>query len=278
MGTGGRMRSGGAWIKPCAAIGLWLLLSIWEGPAEASAWLAPKGHFQSIITVRSFRNGDGFDDQGLAVAATKFQKFEIDAYTEYGLTRAITLGLTPRYQVARAGQGASAARNNGPGDLDAFVRLHLADFRAWTSSAQFAVKTPLYGRMHQPAAGNARKEFEARLAAGRNITILRLPTFIDGEVAYRLGTQGVADQLRLEGAAGVSLFPRLKVLLKGYRTQSIGDGDGRPDSRFDLYKLEASLLLRATRNISVEFGAGKEASDLAQGLGTSFFGALWLRF
>ena len=247
------------------------------GPAAAGAWLMPASDGQAITSLRLYQSQGGFDDQGQPLPLAHYQRAEVSTYVEYGLTRHFTIGAEPRYQKASAGVGAFQAEGSGLGDLDIFVRRSLITYGSWVSSVQGLVKLPMYDRGVSPARGNGRREYEMRVAIGRNIEAW-MPGFVDGELAYRRGTKGLADQLRVEATIGVRPSSRLTVLVKGLRTKSHDLGDGLPGSSYDLDKAEVSAVLRLSRAVSAEIGASRDLSGERVGLGHALTAALWVRF
>jgi hypothetical protein len=256
-------------------IGLALLVA---PRAQAGAWVMGKGEGQAITTLSQYRSNGGFDDRGQPVPAARYRRTQIATYLEYGLTDLVTIGLEPRYQWASAGVGTSRAVGRGFGDLDLFVRRHLFASGAWIGAVQGLVKFPAYERARLPALGNGRREYELRLAMARNLEIVSPTDFIDAELAYRRGTRGLADQIRAEATIRLRPSSRLMVLVKGYRTLSQGPGDGLPGSSYDLDKLELSTVLRLSRSVSLELGAGRDLSGERVGLGHAVNLGLWLRF
>src|SRR5262249_51222772 len=150
------------------------------------------------------------------------------------------------------------ASQSTPGDLDLFVRQHIAKFGPWVTSVQALAKIPLYSRSDQPLPGNARREYEVRLAMGRNVKVLRLGGFFNAELSYRKGTQGLSDQLRSDFTLGLRPKKWLLVQAKSYRTKSLGTGDGLSGSSYDLDKAEVSSVVSLGRGISFELGAGRD--------------------
>jgi hypothetical protein len=246
--------------------------------AAASAWTLPKGHGQIITTTSLYRSRGGFDDQGQPVPSAQYERVEISSYVEYGLSDRLTIGAEPRHQWASAGSGGAQTRAQAPGDLDLFARYHVLSHGPWTSAFQALAKFPVYSHSLVPAPGNGRREYEARFAIGRNFSVIGVSAFMDAELAYRMGTHGVADQVKSDFTIGLGPIGRFELLLKAYRTTSVGDGDGRAGSYYDLYKAELSGLMRVSRGVSLEFGAGRDLSGNRVGLGHSASIALWLRF
>jgi hypothetical protein len=248
------------------------------GDAQAGAWTMPKGRGQAITTLTFYRSQGGFDDQGQPVPAARFQRTEAASYLEYGITKGLTVGAEPRYELVASGVGPLRNETRGPGDLDLFARQHILKYGPWLASVQALVKLPLYSRARQPLPGNGFREYEFRVALGRPMRLLWPGAFIDSEIAYRRGTGGLADQIRTDITVGVRPAPRFLVLLKGYRTRSLGIGGGTPGASYDLDKAEVSGVLRVTRTMSLELGAERDFAGERVGLGTAVHAAVWLRF
>lgn len=268
--------------RPCmraVSAGLYLALgaALLGAQARAGAWLMPAGDGQAITTLRVYKSQGGFDDRGQPLPAARYERTELATYVEYGLTDRFTVGAEPRYQKAISGVGAFRAEGRGFGDLDVFVRRRLFTYGPWVTSVQGLVKFPMYDRAANPARGNGRREYEMRVGAGRNIRFF-MPGFLDGELAYRRGTKGLADQLRVEATVGMRPNARLTLLAKGARFRSDGLGDGLPGSSYDLDKAEVSAVLRLNKSLSAELGISRDLSGERVGLGHALSAALWLRF
>lgn len=247
-------------------------------PAAGSAWTLPRGTGQAITTLRLYRSSGGFDDLGQPVPAAHFRRTEFASYIEYGLARGLTIGMEPRYEIVASGAGSSRQSNKAPGDLDFFVRKHIADYGVWTTAVQALVKFPLYSRTRQPLPGNGAREYEIRAAVGRNGKILRMPSFLNAEIAYRRGSRGIADQMRADVVLGLRPMRGLQVLVKQYRTRSVSVGSGAPGSSYDLDKAELSAVMTVLPYASIEVGASRDLAGQRIGLGNAVFGGIWLKF
>jgi protein XagA len=255
-----------------------IALFVFAGGVQASAWTMPKGRGQAITTVSFYSSRGGFDDQGQPVAGARFQRIEIATYAEYGVTNWLTVGLEPRYDQVASGTFSSEEKSRAPGDLDLFTRQHLFSYKSWVVSLQELVKLPLYSQTHMPSPGNGRREFEARLAIGKNAEVFKVAGFLDTELAYRHGTDGLADQIREDLVVGARPWRHVLLLLKGYRTQSLGFGDGRAGSSYNVTKVEGSVVVHLMRGTALELGGGRDLEGERVGLGTTVETAIWVQF
>ncbi|MFZ1991914.1 MAG: hypothetical protein WAW96_19335, partial [Alphaproteobacteria bacterium] len=205
-------------------------------PALAGAWLQPKGDIQVISTLTYHSSLGGFDDRGNPVAS-KYARFELSPYIEYGATNWLTLGAEPRYQWAQSGSGAARQTSQGFGDIDLFARAPLVKYGPWVTSIQgTAILSEAYERSRRPAPGTGENAYEARLLIARNLKA-HSGSYLNVEMAYRFGQGGVADQLRLDSALGLKPWRRWLFLEEMFLTRSIGIGDGAPGHAYDLIKV-----------------------------------------
>ncbi len=77
-----------------AAFAAALLLLATAG-AQASAWLEPAGQGQIILGGTFSDSLRNYDVRGRLAPLSSYKKFELTAYTEYGLTNSVTLIAAP---------------------------------------------------------------------------------------------------------------------------------------------------------------------------------------
>ncbi|HXZ68063.1 MAG TPA: hypothetical protein VEH07_05700 [Alphaproteobacteria bacterium] len=241
------------------------------------AWLQPKGNIQMISTVTYHSSVGGFDDRGNPVAS-KYARFELSPYVEYGATSWLTLGAEPRYQWAQSGEGSARQTAQGFGDIDLFVRAPLADYGPWVMSVQAtAILAGAYERSRRPAPGTGENSYEARVLVARNLSA-RSPSYLNLEAAYRLGQGGVADQFRIDSALGLKPWRRWLLLEEMFLTRSIGTGDGASGHAYDLIKVRSSAVYSLTERIGVQLGYERDIEGTGVSLGDTGVLGLWIQF
>ena len=90
-------------ISPCRVSRLALLLSAALLPqaAHAGAWLAPEGHGQVVVTGTASSAGKAFDGSGSLQSTPRYNKHELQALMEYGVTDWLTAIAIPTLAACR---------------------------------------------------------------------------------------------------------------------------------------------------------------------------------
>ena len=96
------------------AIALCLIVDAENGRLRAGAWLMPPGEGQIIASTAFSGSARAFDANGRLIPVPSYDKFELGAYLEYGLTDWLTVIAAPAYDSIK--QPAPAASYDGPGD------------------------------------------------------------------------------------------------------------------------------------------------------------------
>jgi hypothetical protein len=237
-----------------------------------------RGTGQAITTFSAYRSSGGYDDKGNPVPGARYERLELDTYLEYGVTNAITIGAQPRYQWAWSGAGSSRQSAHGWSDIDLFVRRRMWRVGGWVSSVQALTVLPdAYDPHTSPAPGTGRRAYEARLLAGRNLGRNGWG-YVDVEAAYRLGTSGVADQIRSDATLGVRPWANWLAIAELNSTVSTTRGDGTAGAAYDLLKLRISAVRNLNQHTAIELGYWRDLAGRRVGLGDSVFLSCWLRF
>lgn len=172
------------------------------GSASAQAWVMPGGQGQIILKAEAMRADEGFDPAGdrLPLPAPRTDD-ALSLFAEYGLGRGLSLMAKGDWQ-----RGEDAFVDyEGRGPLEVGLRWQVWRDDHWAVSLQGSVADGGEGRnagYASPGAGE--RDWEVRLAAGRNLTIHGRPIFIDLQAARRM-RDGLPDETRADGTLGVRL-------------------------------------------------------------------------
>lgn len=222
---------------------LFVLLAPLPLPAHAGAWLQPEGRGYVAAQFGTLRSDAFFDDVGEKQDQQRFDKYEINLYSEYGLTPWLTVG--SNLFLNRASQGDDS--NIGLADSELFARMKLAEYEGYVLSIQPLIKLPsLHEDRDPPRAGSRSFDEELSLLLGGKYPIISERDYIDMRVGYRNRSRHLNGQYRIDVAYGIYLSEQLAVI-PAYRSviaQQIDDNatfreDGEQD--FDLHKLELGL-------------------------------------
>jgi hypothetical protein len=183
------------------------------GTAAASdaAFLQQEGSSQLISnsTVSGFSRD--FDAKGRLVRSGTFSKTSLDVFAAHGLTSTITLV--------------------GAVSTDRLLPKFATDPGASTTwNAMAGVRAPLWqsdgGIISVQALAGAGSEMrgsgfiaEARLMAGRNLSIGTIPGFMDVQIAWRQNAPGARPELRLDATLGLKPDDRFMLLAQLFAAQ-----------------------------------------------------------
>ncbi|HQT37998.1 MAG TPA: hypothetical protein PK231_01145 [Acidocella sp.] len=247
--------------------------------AHAGAWTQSAGNGIMIGTFSYYQVGvQGYNQFGRATGRGTYTQEEFAPYVEYGLTNDWTIGAQPRVQAVTQSGLPGTGHSFGLVQLNLFARyqLYRDDKNAWSVQGQIGIPGTATVRVPQLAMPGG--EYEARLLYGRNFTLgSNIHGYFDAEAAYRLESDGYADQFRGDITVGVMPFKNWQVLAQSFNTVSIGHAvPGESD--YNLYRVELSAVYNVTRALAVQLGAWHDAGGHNIALGNAGIVALWWRF
>ncbi len=233
-------------------------MALWIGlatPALAGAWLQPEGHGLGIMQAAYFTGNEFFDRQGELQPQSRFTKYEIQPYGEYGLTDTITIGGTAFLHHVEQG----GSDNFGLGDPEIFLRTRLWDDGKNIVSLQPLIKLPsFYDKATAPRGGSRSIDGELSLLYGRNLPILSDTDYIDTRIGYRWRSRGLSPQWRADAAFGTNIGEHWQVIpaIRAVYASDIDTGafseDGEQDYRLlktditTIYRLDEQRWLQLT--------------------------------
>jgi len=233
----------------CVLVGMLCLPSA----AFAGAWTLPEGAGLWLTTVTAGTANTYFTDSGLA-ATPRYNKFELSALIEYGLTDRLTGIFNPGLQHIDIAAPTDASRT-GLGYTEFGARY--AFFRAptWIVSGQATLRIPGTLQTSNPAAiGYTDVEVDTRVLVGHSFQIWDRYAFFDVEVAERVRTDGYPSEFRADGTVGIKIFPRWLLLAQSFNVVSEGSGISIFGGSYDYEKLQLSAVYSLTDVWSLQFG------------------------
>lgn len=247
--------------------------------AHAGAWPQDAGHLLVINTFSYYQVGvSGYDAFGRPAGKGTYRQTEYAPYIEYGLNDRWTLGTQPRVQ--QVSQSGLPGTKNTFGLVQWNLFARYAFYRDdWNViSIQGTVGLPGTANGNEPLLAQPNAEYEARLLYGRGFV---LPNgwhgFTDLETAYRVESNGWADQFRGDATIGLNITPSWMVMAQSLNTVSVGHAvPGESD--YDLYRVELSVVHSITDHISLQLGAWHDAGGRQIALGNAGVAAIWLRY
>jgi hypothetical protein len=238
-----RPRSKAAFISFLAVISL----MAFQDPARAGAWLQKKGHGLLILSTTMLSGDKVFDTDGRPFSIPRYNRFDADAWLEYGLTDRFTLVLQPALRSVRVAKPYDL-RYTGLGDSSFGVRIGL-----WSSGdAVFSLQTmvrvpggPLLAGMHA--------QTEIRLLYGHSYRLGAWPAFIDTEFAYRFGGGVLPDEVHSDVTLGVRPRKDTMVMAQMLSTFAFIRAEGFYASGRE-YKAALSTVWDFAQNWSLQLG------------------------
>lgn len=255
----------------------------------ASPWTQKRGHGIVIFGWHDYRASERFSLSGARqplAAGGVFQSRSLYFWAEAGLTNrwtGILSGSIPSLRYSDAGYRASSL---SVGDLQAGLRRGLRNpDSGWQIAAQMLLKAPAYSSRVEPRPGNGQADLEGSLLAGRSFPAGSRWGFVSLEGGYRKRWGQPSDQLRGEASAGIHWNQRLTLMGQTFAIRRIGP---LPDSAvvwnplvvptFDLYKFQASAVIRLSPDWRVQAGYGADFAGRNIGRGRQWMAAVWKTF
>jgi len=189
------------------------------GPANAGAWPVPPGETLAILKYEQSRADEAFDAAGVRAPMPARMDETISLYAERGLTRRLTV--QGKLAWTRGEDVFGDYDGRGPVELG----LRYAVLRTPRSVVSLYAGGVLGGAGRnagyaRPGAGGT--DIEARLLAGRSLTLAGRPAFAEIQLAA-LDRSGLPDEARLDLTLGVEPSDRWLFLTQVYAGQADGD-------------------------------------------------------
>lgn len=260
-------------MRPCCLrILAFAALLLSAAGAEAGAWLEPAGQGEIILGGTFSDSLRAYDVHGRLAPLSSYKKFELTAYTEYGLTDAVTLIAAPSALDFRAKPpGESYA---GVGVLEAGGRVKLFDIGETIFSAQATLREASNARSRIFLDTGRGLQADARVLVGRQFTIFGFPGFSSIEIGYR-SPGGFGHEVRADLTLGVRLMDKVLVLLQTFNIGAINTVPLYPTGS---NKIALSAVYDVTPKVSVQLGGivGLPGVNITTERG--LIAALWYRF
>jgi hypothetical protein len=251
---------------------LWFALSsaalvLPAAPAYAGAWTENAGEGKLITTVRTASADEAFDGGGQANLPSDFQKSDVEAYLQHGLTDSTMLVVQTSYVRLRNG----GARVTGWDDTQIGVQQRLLERGGQALSVSASAFVP--GRSALTSGG---VDGEVRVLYGRSLEIGGKAAFFDLQTGYRWRANGFADQIRSDLTFGWSATPDLMLLAQSFNIVTTGGGANDYDG--EQGKAQASAVWKASPAASVQLGAFATLAGANAARERGLFASLWLDF
>lgn len=220
------------------------LISV-NNTAHAGAWVKDRHSGYAALTTNYYQTGNFYDDNGNSQSQDRFHKFEENLYIEWGISADTTIGtnLFGNY-VSQSGKG-----NVGLSNSEIFLRQKLYADESSVISFQPLLKFASLYQHENPRGGSSSYDGDFALLYGRNLHILSDHDYLDSAGAYRLRSDGLASQWRLEAKLGLGITDALTFIPAIYTIRSISPENSSVftqsgDLDYSLTKLELGASYR----------------------------------
>jgi hypothetical protein len=221
--------------------------------AWAGAWTLPEGTGQFLAIFTASTSTAYLEGSRGMTPTPRYNKDEISALVEYGVTSRLTAIVDPGLQHIDIAAPTSAART-GLGYTEFGARYGFFQEPAWVVSGQATLRVPGTTDAANPAAiGYTFTQADFRALVGHNFTIADMPAFTDVEVAERAGLGGPSE-FRVDGAFGLIVVPRWLLLVQGFNVFSEGSVAALYGGSYQYYKLQLSAIYALTPTWSLQGG------------------------
>lgn len=221
--------------------------------ARAGAWTWPQGTGQIVTGIAASTSTNVFDASGSLVATPRYDKVDMDALLEYGLTDQLTVIFQPGLQHIDIAAPTNAERT-GLDYTDVGGRYRLWQNGDWVLSGQALLEIPgTTNTGNSAAVGYTDIEADFRVLLGHNFMLGTIPAFADVEVAQHQRSGGAPDEFRADGTIGVQIAPRWMLLGQSFNV--ISEGAGSPVfGSYDYFKVQLSAVYALTPTWSLQGG------------------------
>lgn len=221
------------------------LLILLPGLAYAGAWTQAQGRGLFIAQATYFTGNKFFNADGDLDSQSRFSKYELQPYAEYGITDAVTVGGTAfLHRVQQSGD-----ENYGLGDPEVFLRTRLWHDDTQVLTLQPLVKLPsTYSEHGTPRGGNTAFDGELSLLYGRNLQLVSNRDYLDTRIGYRARGHHLNPQYRADIALGLQLSDAWQLIpaVRGILAEEIEEEpfSESGDLDYDLVKTEVTAAYR----------------------------------
>ena len=239
-------------LKRCVASVFAILLS--PCAAWAGAWTLPQGTGDWFVGALTSTSTGFFNGNWSPASTPRYNKVEVQALIEYGVTDRLTAIFNPGLQHIDIAAPSAAART-GLGYTEFGARYGFFRDSSWVASAQATLRIPGTTDTSNPAAiGYTDVEADIRALLGHNFKLGDMPAFFDLEAAERVRTEGAPSEVHFDATLGVKVVPRWLLLAQSFNVISQGAGIPIYGGSYEYYKLELSALYSLTPTWQLQGG------------------------
>ena len=239
--------------------------------AQASAWSREDNRLFIISRADYFTSDLGLVSVAGEDVPGRFERVESNTYIEYGLTERFMIGGKVFYGTSWLTRGTDVETASGFTEYEGFLQYQAFRTPRHAGAVKLAGGAPSdFNSGARPSLESDGFDVELSGLYGRSLTFEPIKTFAAVEVGYRKRFSDSADQVRFLTTIGVEPFDWLAFLFDTYSVKSLGnDNPGGAD--FDVFKVQPSLVIKATKRFSIQAGVTEEIAGRNLSLGRTYF-------
>lgn len=256
------------------------ILLIASSPVFAGAWVQPVGTSLLIAQYQYYRSCQFWNKQGHLKDGSCYVQNQINPYYEYGLTKDLTLGVSPYFrQVSQLGNSTGLQL----GDMQLLGRYQFwhNDWNVASVQLTFNIPfaKPLLVNPLPPTVSLGQYSLDSRLLYGAGGYFERKYMsmwYANFEGAYRNNFNGAADEWHADMALGWK-DPTQKLILefKVYNTFSLHNPSGPMQPNYSLTTISPNVLYWMLKQIGLQAGVSYDIYGVNIGKGVAPYIALW---
>ncbi|MFN4355070.1 hypothetical protein [Parvibaculum sp.] len=248
---------------------------------HAGGWPLPAGKGEIILTGSRLTANERYESNGKKRWTSRYTKYEISSYAEYGLFDNLTLIGEAAWKREKTDFFGITFEDDGFSRVKAGARYAIGTWQETLFSVQTLATLHLDDAGDDPAATKSGDiDAELGLVLARNETLFGMNIFSVQEVAWRYRDRGRPDQIRADITLGGKPFDGTILLLKSLNTASVASTQSGELYRSS--KLAISIVQNLPEHLApgVALEAGMERTIAGQGTvaDTTWRLGLWYRF
>ncbi len=187
-----------------------------SGPASSGSFLLEPGSWQAIKSMTIMSSRLSYDGRGALVRDTPYRKIETGLWTEYGLTRNVTLIANPVVRDVAAENAFGSIAGHGLGSMELGARWRLFDHQG--DAVSFQATTRVAARSDPVLPLENRPRTELRLGYGFPAIVNGKNGFADSSLTWVKRHEAGRDEVRHEMTLGWWQSSTRMVLIQNFIT------------------------------------------------------------
>lgn len=225
-----------------AMVGLACLAILTPSATRAGAYTLPGGEAKVFLSGLATAGDHYYDGAGRLKSRSRFKKWDLQVYGEYGVTGFVTLFASTALERIRIG-GTDRSRRSGLGRSEFGARVKIVDADGWIASVQSSgVVAGAKNSRELAVVGETDDQLDVRALVARSFTAFERPVFIDVQAGYRVRSGDPADEFRFDATVGLRAWPRVLLLLQSFNTFGRGRWSGPFPLKQRIHKMQAGVL------------------------------------